>query len=98
MANMRMLLYGVAVIAMLAVLAGCAGDSMRAVGSGESTLYRHAAMNCPVCNGKGSYRLGHENVRCYHCRGVGLVMGWSQIKPSEDTGERTHALEMGEGD
>lgn len=87
-----------ALAALLFAAAGCGATYMETMGSGGSVLYRHAAMNCPVCEGRGYYMLGKQRVRCYHCRGVGLVMGWSRIRPSDEATARSHALAEGEGD
>ena len=87
---MRTLLVILALAALLLVLPSCMRTYVTdTMGTG---LHKNAAMNCPVCLGAGFYRLGKNQVRCYHCKGVGLVMGWSRVRPADMVMEHSHAL------
>ncbi len=81
---------------LLAPMAGCE-TSYRDEATG-AVLYKNAAMNCPACAGNGFYSLGPQRVRCYHCRGIGLVMGWSGIKPGEEVYASSYAITDKESD
>jgi hypothetical protein len=95
--DMKALLFALLAAFVFLSLCGCTADYLEATGEGVS-LYRKAPMNCPVCEGKGFYTLGTQRIRCYHCRGVGLVLGWSSIRPSDEVFAQSHAIDDSELD